>query len=728
MNNEEDQTWAQPSATLRQHAEAVLCGQPVELKTLSTEDVQALVHELKVHQLELEILHELDEAILSALPLEAIAQTALHRMRDLVPFQRASVVLYDFANAEATILAAWTEGETTQGPHTRSSLAMFRDVESRRTAEIRRVEDMSNLPQPGEVERLLRAEGIRAYFSVPLLSQDELFGELNVGYDRPGPFAAKHVEITKEIAGQLAVAIRQDRLWAQGQLHAVELEQQVTERTAELRQERNFIAAVLDTAGALMVVLDTGGRIIRFNKACERTSGYTFDEVKGRPFWELFLSPEENGPVRAVFTRLRAGQFPNEYENYWLTRDGRRRLVTWSNTALLDQAGAVEYIISIGIDITERRRAEESLRESEARLNGIISTATDAIITVDAAQRIILFNAAAEQVFDYTAREVVGQPLELLLPKRFHEVHRLHVRQFGQTGVTAREMGQLPGQLRGKRANGQEFPIEAMISQVEVAGQKLYTVILRDISQRQQLEQEKAQLFEAVNRQRNQLRALTNRLAEVQEAERKELARELHDQLGRDLSALDLNLSVIQTLLAETTVAGAPLQARLADSLALVKQMGHIIRVVMANLRPPVLDDYGLVAALRWYGAELATRVPFSITVQGEALAPRLPAPVELAFFRIAQEALTNIAKHAQAHQASITVAEAEGLVHLVIHDDGLGFDPDQRADPVDRQSWGLITMAERAEAVGATCRVESVPGQGTQVIVEIARPKGDEQ
>jgi signal transduction histidine kinase len=289
-------------------------------------------------------------------------------------------------------------------------------------------------------------------------------------------------------------------------------------------------------------------------------------------------------------------------------------------------------------------------------------------------------------------------------------------------------MGQLPGQLRGKRANGQEFPIEAMISQVEVAGQKLYTVILRDISQRQQLEQEKAQLFEAVNRQRNQLRALTNRLAEVQEAERKELARELHDQLGRDLSALDLNLSVIQTLLAETTVAGAPLQARLADSLALVKQMGHIIRVVMANLRPPVLDDYGLVAALRWYGAELATRVPFSITVQGEALAPRLPAPVELAFFRIAQEALTNIAKHAQAHQASITVAEAEGLVHLVIHDDGLGFDPDQRADPVDRQSWGLITMAERAEAVGATCRVESVPGQGTQVIVEIARPKGDEQ
>jgi PAS domain S-box-containing protein len=202
--------------------------------------------------------------------------------------------------------------------------------------------------------------------------------------------------------------------------------------------------------------------------------------------------------------------------------------------------------------ITERQRAEEALRESQTRLKGIISTATDAIITVDANQHIILFNATAERVFQYQADEVIGQPLNLLLPERFRELHTRQVQYFGQTGVTARRMGVMPGELWGRRADGEEFPIEAMISQVEISRQKSYPVILRDITERKRIEAEKERLFQEVSQQREQLRALARQLARVQEAERKELARELHDRAGQNLTALDLTLNLIWAQLAET--------------------------------------------------------------------------------------------------------------------------------------------------------------------------------
>ena len=136
----------------------------------------------------------------------------------------------------------------------------------------------------------------------------------------------------------------------------------------ELREERNFISTVLDTAGALVVVLDTQGRIVRFNRACEQTTGYSFDEVKDRCLWDVLLIPEEVESVRAVFEALRAGQFPSEYENYWVTKRGDRRWIAWSNTAHVDAEGSVKYVIGTGIDVTERKRAEEE-RESLQRLS-----------------------------------------------------------------------------------------------------------------------------------------------------------------------------------------------------------------------------------------------------------------------------------------------------------------------------------------------------------------------
>ncbi|MEH2270124.1 MAG: GAF domain-containing protein [Nostoc sp.] len=161
---------------------------------------------------------------------------------------------------------------------------------------------------------------------------------------------------------------------------------EVTERkrTEEtLNQERNFISAVLDTVGALVIVLDSQGQIVRFNQACEQITGYSFDEVRGRYCWNLFLIPEEVEPIKAVFEQLLTGQLPNEYENYWVMKNGSRRLISWSNTILKDYEGCVEYIVGTGIDITDvsdelrlRKRTQQHLTAQYAATRVLAESAT----------------------------------------------------------------------------------------------------------------------------------------------------------------------------------------------------------------------------------------------------------------------------------------------------------------------------------------------------------------
>jgi PAS domain S-box-containing protein len=132
-----------------------------------------------------------------------------------------------------------------------------------------------------------------------------------------------------------------------------------------LKKERDFTATVLDTVGAIVLVLDREGRIVRFNRACEEVSGYTYEEVRGRFVWDFLIPPEQVSGVKNVFKNLTSGMFPNKYDNYWVAKDGQRKLIAWSNTALLGEDGSVEYVVPTGIDISERKRLEDQLRQSQ---------------------------------------------------------------------------------------------------------------------------------------------------------------------------------------------------------------------------------------------------------------------------------------------------------------------------------------------------------------------------
>ncbi len=218
----------------------------------------------------------------------------------------------------------------------------------------------------------------------------------------------------------------------------------------------------------------------------------------------------------------------------------------------------------------------------------------------------------------------------------------------------------------------------------------------------------------------DRIRALATQITEVAETERQRLARELHDLVGQNLSALAINLNIVQTQLTGET--GAPVRHRIEDSLSLVEETTDRIRDVMTRLRPPILDDCGLVAALKWYADKFTQRTGIAVTVVHTEPEPRMVTRVENALFRIAQEALTNVAKHAQATTVSIHVEHSGDQSRLVIADNGIGFTPRPILQLADSNGWGLLTMNERAEAVGGVCRIESAPDQGTRVIVEIPR------
>jgi len=213
------------------------------------------------------------------------------------------------------------------------------------------------------------------------------------------------------------------------------------------------------------------------------------------------------------------------------------------------------------------------------------------------------------------------------------------------------------------------------------------------------------------------LRSYARRLIEMEENLRKKLATELHDEIARDLTVLGMNFSIISSGLPDDVPNNLP--ARIEDSARLIEGISRTTRNIMASLRPPVLDDYGLVSALRWHSELFSARTGIEVSLLNDDSFPRLQPEVELALFRIAQEALMNTAKHADARIVTITLGCDQGKTRFTIVDDGKGFNP-PTASGLQASGWGMTIMRERAELVGGTFTFDSLPGQGTTVTVEI--------
>jgi signal transduction histidine kinase len=212
---------------------------------------------------------------------------------------------------------------------------------------------------------------------------------------------------------------------------------------------------------------------------------------------------------------------------------------------------------------------------------------------------------------------------------------------------------------------------------------------------------------------RRQLAALSRRLMDVQEAERRHLARELHDEIGQQMTAIRLSLLATQKC---TDV----VRSRSIDrhrSLDIVDGLIQQVRDLSLDLRPPMLDDYGLAATLQWYCEEQAERAGIPVEADIDSYGPRLPPAIEVACFRIAQEALTNVIRHAKAKRVWVALRRHDGTVTLCIMDDGRGFDvADILGLATAGKSLGILSMKERAQLLGGTLTIDSLPGKGTWI------------
>ncbi|WP_175761564.1 PAS domain S-box protein [Burkholderia anthina] len=348
---------------------------------------------------------------------------------------------------------------------------------------------------------------------------------------------------------------------------------------------------------------------------------------------------------------------------------------------------------------------------TEARMMAIIRSSMEAIITVDENQTIVIFNPAAERVFGVSAMDAVGAPLTRFIPERFRAAHSRHVEQFGVTGVSERQMGR-QRVLFGLRGDDTEFPIEASISQIRDGTGKLYTVMLRDVTERVRAEN-------ALKQSREELRDLSANLQNVREEEKTRIARELHDDLGQRLTALKMDLSAVELGLAGVVAPNTGVREQLGGMHRLIDSTVASVRRIAADLRPVMLDDLGLVPAIEWLANDFTRR--YRITVDRDIV------PVDTAFtgtgattlFRIVQEALNNVARHADATHVTLTLKVEDGYCMLRIADNGHGA-PENGHDAHDRPSFGLIGIRERAHMLDGTVTIDNRPGTGFTITVAL--------
>ncbi len=523
-----------------------------------------------------------------------------------------------------------------------------------------------------------------------------------------------------------------------------------------LSNKERYFRSLLHSLHEDVIVVDADFRVTDVNNSLLVTTGLMRDDVIGRHCFEIMHGYNECCSRHGVECNLRkvfeTGKPRNSVHKH-LYKDGSKVWVDIVLSPLTDEKGNVTHVIQSMHDITAIKRTERELQRNAERLQllreidrAILEVRSPEEIARSALERIrklIPCRRASILLFDYSSQEAITLAVDMtgkieveqgtrflsdalprfktMLQGKIYVVRDI-LKQIQPTAVEKSLLAE------GVRAfiNIPLFGKDEVIGSLNLARQdpgtfdKEQIEIAREVADSLAIAIQNARLFDTVSEHRKQLSALASRLSEVEEAERQYISRELHDQVGQNLTALSINLNVVENMLPVDIA--EKVRERLRDSSLLVSETTVSIRNLMSELRPPVLDDYGLIAALRWYGEQFLERFGVDVKVSGKELKPRMELATETTLFRIAQEALTNVAKHSKAGHATVTFTADNGRIRLTISDDGKGFDHRRLRRTSDRTGWGLVTMRERITALGGKLTVKSEPGEGTTVKVEIER------
>jgi len=499
--------------------------------------------------------------------------------------------------------------------------------------------------------------------------------------------------------------------------------------------------ATLDGMRDIVCLLNRDGSIRRCNEAMRRFLRKSFAAIIGKNCWQLvYGSP--HAPHGCAITALRRKKGGKPVQCFLHNR--------WYNVStdiIHDRRGRVAGGVHSLVDITDLKQAETRLYEYGRRLDmlhridhAILEVRRPAQVATDALRRlaqlvpglsagVMLFERETAQaellaVSDGN-RDRVGTRLPLT-DRWVHALHKGDARPVPGLDVLL-SAAQRQARAAGTRFVSLAIPLKAhgeLIGSLDVAARSRELLqsgridAAHEVARSLAVSLHNACLFRTVNEQRKQIRIYATRLSNTEERERRDLARELHDRVGQNLTAVSINLNNARN---QVQLSGrVHLLNRLDDAIAQINEISTCIRDVMCELRPPVLDDYGLVATLRWYGEHFAERWAIAVDITERRPFPRLSSDREAALFRIAQEALLNVARHARATTVRIVADLRPSAAVVTIADNGVGFDASAAGPPRKRSGWGLITMRERAEGAGATLRIDSRPGEGTRVMIRV--------
>jgi PAS domain S-box-containing protein len=462
-------------------------------------------------------------------------------------------------------------------------------------------------------------------------------------------------------------------------------------------------SAMADTSGDAIAGHTLDQRIVYWNQGAERLYGYAPDEVIGQP--STVLMPPGHNELPAVIERIRRGELVPHYDTWRRRKDGTVIDVSVAVSPISTRDNEVVGVSVVARDISERKRAEEAL----ARLAAIVDSSEDAIIGKTLNTTIISWNHGAERIYGYTATEAIGQPIGMLLPPGSEdEVPAIMERIRRGEKVEHYE-------TKRQRKDGTIIDVSVTVSPIKTRDGQVIgaSAVARDITERKQAELARAQIARLEQSQAAH-RLLLERVFESQEQERRRIARELHDEAGQLMASLLVGLRALDDA---ATIDEAKAQSRRLRSVA-VKALDEVGRLAR-GLHSSVLDDHGLPVALQRYVAEYSTTHNIAVDLGlHETEAQNLLPAVQLAVFRVVQEALTNVVKHSGATAIRVRVARSATGLKTTIADNGRGFG----ADAVNAHSeahLGLQSMRERAAILGGTLRVRS-GATGTTIAVRV--------
>ena len=640
------------------------------------------------------------ERIANGAPLREILETLVRLIEEQAHGMRCAVLLADTQGQRLSFAAAPSIPEDYKAgidPFLRIAFGMGSCGTAAFLREPVYTRDTATDPLWKHCADIAVRNGLRAIWSTPILADDNaVLGTFAMYYREPRLPSPEHIQLI-DMATQMArVAIE-----AKGS------EERMAEKIQALsRQKEDHLRLVIDTIPTIAWSVGPDGTVDFVNQRWLEYTGLSSEEALDEAIHTVH--PEDLPRVMEKWSVDMVAGEPYEGEMRLRRADGEYRWFLNRTVPLRDAGGNIVKWYGTATDIEDRKQAENALRESEEKFRQFAENVRTVFwMSTPAMDEQLYVNPAYESIW--------GRSLESLRQKPRSFMDSIHPED------RDRAIGILEGQrLRGfeveyrvVRPDGsvrwvrdRGFPVKNRAGEVyRVAG------VTEDITERRQA-------GDALRRSAAELQALSRRLVDLQESERRQLSRELHDRVGQSLTALKINIDILQTALASQ--GNAEVLARVADSAALLESTMDAIENVMSELRPPMLDDYGLASALDWHAKNFSKRTGIAVAVRASEPTVRPPPRVEIALFRIAQEALNNVAKHARAHRVEIALAHANDECVMSVEDDGIGFAGVEGTSDKPKPGLGMVTMRERAQAVGGRFDVRALSARGTQLTVRV--------